>query len=198
MTSHHKIIELHEIAKCQGGKCLSDTYENSRTKLIWECSQGHRWEAASRNIKGGSWCHVCFGNKKHTIDDMHDIAKKRGGKCLSSTYVNSKTKLIWECSQGHQWKAASRKIMRGIWCPACAGNKKLSIDDMHYIAKERGGKCLSNTYTNNKTKLIWECSEGHQWKATPKNIKLGTWCPVCFFSRLSATHGKGNSIPVQL
>ena len=58
-------------------------------------------------------------------------------------------------------------------------SKKLTIKEMRQIAKERGGKCLSTKYVNVHTKLLWECSEGHQWKAKPSNIKRGSWCRKC-------------------
>ena len=38
---------------------------------------------------------------KFTIKDMQGIAEARGGKCLSTEYVNSNTHLEWECSEGH-------------------------------------------------------------------------------------------------
>jgi len=50
---------------------------------------------------------------------------------------------------------------------------------MQIIAAERGGKCLSQKYVNNKTKLLWECAKGHQWEAQPTNVKQGQWCPDC-------------------
>jgi hypothetical protein len=51
---------------------------------------------------------------------------------------------------------------------------------MQELAEQRGGKCLSAVYANNKTKLDWECSLGHQWAARPFNIKvMGQWCPTC-------------------
>lgn len=54
------------------------------------------------------------------------------------------------------------------------------IDQMRGIAIVRGGKCLSDFYINNHTKLRWLCAEGHEWEATPGNIKAaGSWCPKC-------------------
>ena len=48
------------------------------------------------------------------------------------------------------------------------------------MQKKEGGRCLSKSYINAKTKLEWECSEGHRWWATPSNIRhIGTWCPKC-------------------
>jgi len=39
--------------------------------------------------------------------------------------------------------------------------------EMHRIARERGGDCLSKRYVNSKVKLLWLCEKGHQWFATP-------------------------------
>ncbi len=57
--------------------------------------------------------------------------------------------------------------------------RKLNIKEMTLLASEHGGKCLSQKYINNHTKLVWECRERHQWGAIPKNIKSDGWCPKC-------------------
>lgn len=113
-------------------------------------------------------------------ESMHQLAKERGGKCLSKQYINNKTDLEWECSKGHRWKATPAKIRnKGTWCPACAGSKRLTIGDMQETANAHGGKCLSIKYYNVSTKLLWECAEGHRWEARPTDIRSGTWCPSC-------------------
>jgi len=56
---------------------------------------------------------------------------------------------------------------------------RLTIEEMHEIAKDKGGRCLSTEYVNNNTNLDWECAEEHQWKATPSNIEAGKWCQIC-------------------
>ena len=61
--------------------------------------------------------------------------------------------------------------------------KKLTIDQMHKIAAQRGGLCLSNNYVNAHTHLKWKCKYGHEWEAIPNNIKRGRWCPVCGIER---------------
>ncbi len=61
--------------------------------------------------------------------------------------------------------------------------KKLTIEEMQKIAEERGGKCLSSIYVTSHRKLLWECAEGHQWEAIPKNVKRGSWCPKCTHKR---------------
>ncbi|MCP4130769.1 MAG: hypothetical protein GY754_07290 [bacterium] len=177
------IEDMQERAKKRGGKCLSRTYTDARTKLKWECSEGHTWETAPMNIQKGSWCTVCAGCIKLTIEEMRSIAKARGGKCLSEEYKDANTKLKWECKEGHTWQAIPANVKRGTWCAVCRHRKKYTIEDMQNIAKERGGKCLSKTYKNIFAKLKWKCKEGHTWEAVPSNIKNGRWCPVCAINK---------------
>ncbi|MFP3441048.1 hypothetical protein R0K18_25265, partial [Pantoea sp. SIMBA_133] len=55
--------------------------------------------------------------------------------------------------------------------------KKYTILDMKRLAEERGGKCLSDTYVNNYTKLKWECTNGHQFEKDPRHITSeNQWC----------------------
>jgi len=90
-------------------------------------------------------------------------------------------KVRWRCAEGHEWDAAPKAVKRGTWCPTCGGRQRLTIQDMHKLAKERGGRCLSHIYVNNQIHLLWECKRGHQWEAVPMSIRQGTWCPTCFY-----------------
>lgn len=110
---------------------------------------------------------------------MQELAKLRGGECLSKEYVNIMTKLMWKCKEGHIWKSMPNDVKRGHWCPYCAGTVRLTINEMQELAKTREGKCLSKRYVNNETKLTWRCKKGHVWGARPSSIKYGTWCPYC-------------------
>jgi Zn finger protein HypA/HybF involved in hydrogenase expression len=121
-----------------------------------------------------------------TIGDMHVLARKRGGKCLSKSYVNAHTKLLWKCGKcSYEWRTTPNNIKnKGRWCPLCgikrrADKQRHTIADMRKLAKERGGKCLSKTYENWRTNLIWQCAEGHVWEAAPNNVRRGSWCRDC-------------------
>lgn len=175
------IEKMYEIAATRGGKCLSEQYFNARTKMLWECAKGHRWETTADKIKNKkTWCPYCAECVKSDIDEMRELAKARGGKCLSDQYVNTDAKLLWECDKGHRWEATGYHVKRRkSWCPICAGRQKLTIDEMKAIAHAKGGRCLSEQYVNNQTKLQWECSKGHTWESTPSLVKNGAWCPVC-------------------
>ena len=116
---------------------------------------------------------------KYTIEDCIKKAKSKGGLCLSETYVNARTKLVWRCHKNHIWKSAWRNINDGSWCPHCVGNAKLNIKHMHKLAKARGGRCLSDKYVNARTKLIWQCSKNHIWAAPYYHIMKPRWCARC-------------------
>jgi hypothetical protein len=173
------ISDMQTLAGDRGGECLSPTYIRDDSKLTWRCKEGHQWEAIPNLIKRGRWCPHCAKMRNGTLEEMQRMARKRRGKCLSTHYVNNKSKLAWQCREGHKWETTPSHIKRGHWCPACAGRPIGSIEEMRQIAESRGGKCLSDEYADSRTKLTWQCKDGHQWKAVPANVKFGKWCPVC-------------------
>jgi len=177
--SPEKLREMQEMAIEKGGLCLSNAYINNITNLKWECKEGHTWEATPSSIKTGYWRHHCGGNLRLNIEQMQDLAKKKGGVCLSKEYINNQTKLIWQCREGHIWDATGGSIKAGSWCPECGGRAKLTLNDMQNLAERKQGKCLSTEYVNAHTKLMWQCKEGHKWKAAPDTIQQGSWCPHC-------------------
>ncbi len=57
--------------------------------------------------------------KEYTLKDMQELAKARGGQCLSTDYVDIKSKLKWKCGFGHEFEATPRLILAGHWCNEC-------------------------------------------------------------------------------
>jgi len=178
---------MQEIALKRGGKCLSKVYKNSESKLEWECSEGHRWFASAHGVKNkGSWCKVCnWESQKNTLEDMHVLAKKRGGKCIADEYILNNVPIEWQCSEGHRWFAQPSNVTSGEWCPHCKKeSEKLTIEEMQEIAIANNGRCLSKEYVTGKVKLEWQCEKGHRWWAKPMLVKHhGSWCPHCAKNR---------------
>ncbi|MBU0532993.1 hypothetical protein KKB44_05875 [Candidatus Micrarchaeota archaeon] len=114
---------MQNLAKKQGGKCLSKKYGDITTKLKWQCKKGHVWYAIASNIKHkGRWCPHCKGGVKYQdINDMRELARKKGGDCLSLRYINSKTRLKWRCADSHTWWSTPHNIQKH-WCPTCSQN----------------------------------------------------------------------------
>jgi hypothetical protein len=119
------------------------------------------------------------GIKKKTLEDMKELASRKGGKCSSTEYIGARTKLEWACKDGHTWPATPDKIQRGTWCPFCAGNVKLTIKDIQKAADKHKGKCLSKNYVNSSTKLKFKCKAGHVFWARPSSVRKGHWCTDC-------------------
>ena len=164
------------------GKCLEVTYVNSQTKMLWECSEGHKWKTTWNSVSRGKWCAVCAGKSKPDITELQDYAKtQHNGKCLEVVYVNSHCKMLWKCEKGHQWRARWGDVHNSnSWCPYCSGKYNNNIEKCkEYVKKEHNGKCLESDYVSNRTKMKWECFEGHQWEAVWEHISSGHWCPEC-------------------
>ena len=176
--------QMQKVAESRGGRCLSQFYVSSASKLTWCCSAGHEWSATASQIRKGHWCPFCARVARLTLQEVQLIAARKEGQCLSLEYMDPAKPLRWKCAAGHEWQARGSSIRAGRWCPVCAHNQELSLQEMQEIARERGGRCLSTVYENGHTPLIWECKLGHHWKAVPSRVKngsrrKGTWCPKC-------------------
>ena len=185
--------QMKEMAESRGGRCLSKCYRNSASKLHWRCSAGHEWNAAPLQVKRGHWCPYCARVAPLTLHLLQRIAAKKGGCCLSVAYVNSSHPVRWRCAAGHEWLARAHSIRAGNWCPVCAHNQRLRLEEMRQIARERGGSCLSTGYKNASTPLVWVCRHGHHWKACAANVKpgrrrKGSWCRECYNGRRKFHH----------
>jgi very-short-patch-repair endonuclease len=54
------------------------------------------------------------------LKHVQDLAKSRLGECLSSEYINSKTKMTFRCCNGHIFKTIFNLIdSKNTWCPKC-------------------------------------------------------------------------------
>lgn len=119
---------------------------------------------------------------------VHDLAKAKGGRCLSATYVNNHTPMTWECSAGHIWQATLGNMGKpDRWCPQCNAARRsgdiasIGMARCEATAASKGGRCAATFgYKNSATKVEWKCSEGHTWMASPTNVVYkGSWCPTC-------------------
>mmetsp|Transcript_2954 Transcript_2954/g.5624 ORF Transcript_2954/g.5624 Transcript_2954/m.5624 type:complete len:286 (+) Transcript_2954:3204-4061(+) len=166
--------------------------------IRYRCGRGHIVKAVVGSAAGQVWCPACIfecftpgisrHRRKFDLPSMKILAASRGGRCLSQRYISVRDPLEWQCHLGHRWFAnADNMRQKGTWCPQCARlNKKLSIEHMQLLAKERGGRCLSAQYSGSSSKLSWQCEEGHTFDMAPNNIRRKpgssrkpSWCPIC-------------------
>lgn len=176
---------MQAIAVKKGGKLLSERYLGSREQLNWSCAEGHTWWASPHTVKSGHWCNRCAGHEAYTLDEVREMARSRGGKCLALNYKNNKEKLPFVCAYGHTWETTSKQIAKGTWCPKCGGTSKYTEKDLYKLALDRDFKYLSGTSYSAGQPVTWECPEGHQWAAVPAFVKAGSGCPYCAGKHLS-------------
>ena len=184
--------ECQELAISRGGKCLSTEYKNKDTRMEWKCKEESHpsWFATFGSVKNSNtWCLICSGNAKLSLEECQELAISRGGKCLSTEYINAQTYIEWKCKEEYHkpWFATFNKIKnQQTWCPTCAGNEKLTLEECQELAISRGGECLSTEYINAHISMEWKCKEESHpsWFANFNNVKhANTWCPYCSKSR---------------
>lgn len=117
--------EMESVAAKYGGKFLGPNYTNVDAKYDWKCNSGHTFTATGYTVRSKStWCPYCAGTNtggrlRPTIQDFKEIARLKGGECLSSEYINAHTKIKFRCKRGHEWEASANSIKRGSWCRKC-------------------------------------------------------------------------------
>jgi hypothetical protein len=190
--------EVQRIFKKNKAKYIH-TFDGKESLKV-ECAYGHTWVTTENRVLRGIWCKKCSHEaiklkfKKIRLKKIKNLINKNKGKLISNYDGSPSVRLKIKCILKHVWKTSPQKILTGSWCHLCGvrgGNRpKLTIKEMHQIAKKRNGKCLSKTYVDCKTNLTWKCKVGHIWQATPSNVKCGKWCKICGFQKMWKTRKK--------
>ena len=127
------------------------------------------------------------GKKIKTYSKLLKIIKEKNGNFLSKKYLGVLDIYEFQCELGHKWKTSASSIINNhTWCPKCGRiitanklRKKNGIKYLIELAKNNNGSCLSEKYININEKYLWRCKNGHEWLASAKHVKNGTWCPIC-------------------
>jgi len=122
----HSVESMQKLAQTRGGSLISKDFNSVNDKYRWRCANGHEWSASPKDIFKGTWCRMCsIESKKGTLEEAREIARIRGGECLSTEYGNTYSKLRWRCGAGHEWNARMGNVKnRGSWCPECARKRQ--------------------------------------------------------------------------
>ncbi|OAI80451.1 hypothetical protein RSP799_07650 [Ralstonia solanacearum] len=192
-----KLARLQQIAQHAGGECLSTRYSYNAAKYRFRCRFGHEFEMRGERLLKGGWCPRCaFIRRGEARRDptglarIQEAARKRGGEWLPQPYALMTDAYRFRCAEGHEWTAPGSAVVYGKWCLLC-GNKasgdacrrKDGLDELHRIAQEHGGQCLSHHYQNARTRYHFRCAQGHEWGTMGWNVLRGTWCLKCANSR---------------
>lgn len=126
--------------------------------------------------------------KTKKLQEQKDLAAQRGGKCLSTEYINDKTKLQYECSKGHIFYIQPNCVkIKHQWCRKCFLEKPRlnESDNLFYlqrqqqIAQNKNCKLLSTEWKGNRSKYTYECSKGHIFSFRIFEKTDGCLCVKC-------------------
>lgn len=118
----HSVESMRALALSRGGLFVSESFNSVNDKYLWRCANRHEWQATPTDVFKGTWCRRCsIESRKGTLDEAREIARSRGGDCLSTEYSGTYGKLQWKCAKSHQWEARMGNVKNsGSWCPVCA------------------------------------------------------------------------------
>ena len=163
----------------EGYTLLSKEYKNSKTKLKYRCPVGHIHSITWNGWCGGYRCPYCAGNKKLTIGFVTEQFEKESYVLLAKEYINSQTKLDYECPKGHRHKITWNSWLHGVRCPYCSRDVKPTIDFIKTSFEKEGYILLSTEYISGSTKLDCICPKNHTYSIAWTNWLSGHRCSTC-------------------
>lgn len=171
--------DYHALAQQRGFEWLGPEAANVAYKTRWKCGAGHTWRACYANIQAGRGCPHCARVVPKTPQDYEALACKRGFVWLGLEVSNVQTPTVWQCSQGHSWRATYGHISHGNGCPYCNSGTSIPPAGYHALASQRGFTWLGPEVSNVASKTWWQCGYGHKWMAAYNYIQRGRGCPYC-------------------
>jgi len=170
--------EVKKAFEAENYKLLSTGYKNCRTKLTYECPNGHVCSVTFDGWLKGRRCYFCRANIKLTTEYVKEALNREGYKLLSE-YKNSRTKFKYKCPNGHIGYIKWDHWRDGHRCSVCAGNVKI---DRSVIEKEfyrEGYRVLSVFSNKGRTRIKYKCPNGHIHDMYYYNWRNGYRCPSC-------------------
>ncbi|PKB92050.1 hypothetical protein RhiirA5_446254 [Rhizophagus irregularis] len=78
---------------------------------------------------------------KLTLNIAKEIARSRGGECISESYINCQMPMFWKCAKDHLWSARLSSVKNeNTWRPRCAveNRRTRTIEDMKNLELRMG------------------------------------------------------------
>lgn len=119
---------------------------------------------------------------------------KQNGCILISGYKKSLEKLEYICKCGNATLRFTHNIWKNPLCEKCRINKKkLTLEEIKKIVKEKKCILVSENYVNNKQIMEFICKCGNNYKKTFAGFQKSPMCQSCGFKILSKKMSGPNS-----
>jgi hypothetical protein len=175
---------------------LDKKYINYKTPLRYKCKKHPDiiQKISYCNLYNGSGCRFCglekrSQSRKFPFEFIRSEFEKRGYKLLETQYINSETKMKYQCLV-HPDKILYidyNHLRIGVGCPYCGGTKKLTYEYVKDEFEKRGYQLLEKEYINSRTLMLFRCPE-HPDKITKisyGHLGQGGGCVYCSKERSS-------------
>lgn len=182
-----QLVDLKVRSAMLGVECLEASWLGAGEKFRFRCQFSHEWQQRPHRIL----CPVCRvaarpRREAEGLRRLQEAAERRGGQCLSETYLGSGMRHRFSCALGHVWEAAAGDILQGGWCRLCSYDRlreqnrlRDGLRKLQEVAEAKGGICLSNTYTGAAARYTFRCANGHVWNPLGHQVLAGRWCRLC-------------------
>lgn len=169
----------------------------SGEKVLWVCSEHHTYLATIKHrTRQGTGCAYCAG--KAVLSGYNDLeflypeiasewSSKNGIKASEVRPMSNKP-YLWECSNGHVYKAYPyHRVGNGSGCPSCCGRVAISGEtdlatlrpDILSLWSPKNTIKSHEVTVASGTKILWVCTKGHEWRSSVSTITNGGRCPYC-------------------
>lgn len=163
---------------------LSD-YINNKDKIIIICPYHGEFYQKPNNHLQGKGCHHCSRNQKMKIDDFierSNIIHKNKYNYIDKNYINTLTPIKIECKDHGIFEQSPATHLKGVGCPKCAGNKRLTNDEFIEKANIKHNNLYDYpnlNYKNYDTKIEIDCKSHGLFIQSPRDHLSGRGCPKC-------------------
>ncbi len=162
----------------EGYKLLSE-YINTSQKVEIICNKGHIYEVSPHEFKSGSRCPKCVGTCPIQAKEQFIQVLDQEGYKLLSEYINTRTKVLLKCPEGHEWNVKPNCFKHHYHrCPHCKGStgqRKLQsmleqrgLVGIYNDRKVLNGLELDIYYPDLKIAIEYQ---GNYWHSFPDQIK---------------------------
>ena len=148
----------------------------SDIRVWWKCSNGHEWQTSiSHRTNRGDGCPFC--SQKRTLKGYNDF--KSWCQSNSFDYLldewdysknddpsmysrQSREKVWWKCSKGHEWQSSVGHRADGHGCPYCNGGMRKKVINTDTGEVFNSMKEAAEAYGMKRSNPISKCCLGEQ------------------------------------